>query len=45
MKVLWIEDHEPVRDMLAIAADKAGWEIKRWRAATDMLPYCATATR
>ncbi|WP_084399391.1 DNA-binding transcriptional response regulator [Henriciella aquimarina] len=23
MKVLWIEDHEPVRDMLAIAADKA----------------------
>lgn len=23
MKVLWVEDHEPVRDMLAIAADKA----------------------
>ncbi|MAN72609.1 MAG: response regulator receiver protein [Henriciella sp.] len=23
MKVLWIEDHEPVRDMLAVAADKA----------------------
>ena len=23
MKVLWFEDHEPVRDMLAIAADKA----------------------
>ncbi len=23
MKVLWIEDHEPVREMLAIAADKA----------------------
>lgn len=23
MKVLWIEDHQPVRDMLAIAADKA----------------------
>lgn len=23
MKVLWIEDHEPVRDMLTIAADKA----------------------
>ncbi|MGB3624586.1 MAG: response regulator [Henriciella sp.] len=23
MKVLWIEDHEPVRDMLAIVADKA----------------------
>ena len=23
MKVLWVEDHEPVRDMLAVAADKA----------------------
>ena len=23
MKVLWVEDHQPVRDMLAIAADKA----------------------
>lgn len=23
MKVLWVEDHEPVRNMLAIAADKA----------------------
>ncbi len=23
MKVLWVEDHAPVRDMLAIAADKA----------------------
>ncbi len=23
MKVLWVEDHEPVREMLAIAADKA----------------------
>lgn len=23
MKVLWVEDHEPVRDMLTIAADKA----------------------
>lgn len=23
MKILWVEDHEPVRDMLAIAADKA----------------------
>jgi len=23
MKVLWVEDHEPVRDILAIAADKA----------------------
>ena len=23
MKVLWVEEHEPVRDMLAIAADKA----------------------
>ncbi len=23
MKVLWVEDHEPVRDLLAIAADKA----------------------
>ena len=23
MNVLWVEDHEPVRDMLAIAADKA----------------------
>ncbi|MEO1029152.1 MAG: response regulator [Pseudomonadota bacterium] len=23
MKVLWVEDHEPVRDMLMIAADKA----------------------
>tara|TARA_R100000329_G_scaffold6279_1_gene7859 strand:+ start:383 stop:817 length:435 start_codon:yes stop_codon:yes gene_type:complete len=23
MKVLWVEDYEPVRDMLAIAADKA----------------------
>ena len=23
MKVLWVEDHQPVRDMLVIAADKA----------------------
>lgn len=23
MKVLWVEDHEPVREMLTIAADKA----------------------
>lgn len=23
MKVLWVEDHEPVRDLLVIAADKA----------------------
>lgn len=23
MKVLWVEDHQPVRDILAIAADKA----------------------
>ena len=23
MKVLWVEDHQPVRDMLAVAADKA----------------------
>lgn len=23
MKVLWVEDHQPVREMLAIAADKA----------------------
>lgn len=23
MKVLWVEDHEPVRELLAVAADKA----------------------